>query len=269
MLHVLEINMKSAVGKLLSLAVIAAILFTSTAWAKGDPFVGDWKLNPARSKLTDVMKIESLGANKYLFNFGGGPQTIVVDGTDQPANLGSTLSVAAEKPDTWKVIRKRDGRVLISAVWNLSEDGSTLTDHYTGFDANGSPHTLDYVYKRKAEGSGFAGEWVSTSETVNSVVTLQIKPYDDGLSFIEPSISLTRNLKFDGKDYPNSGPNATPGVTSAMRRVNEHALEIAQKINGNLLSTQTIELSSDLNTLTITRHIVGESEPNIRVFERD
>jgi hypothetical protein len=40
------------------------------------------------------------------------------------------------------------------------------------------------------------------------------------------------------------------------------------KINGNVLYTQQIELSSDLKTLTVTRLIVGESEPNIRVFER-
>jgi len=43
---------------------------------------------------------------------------------------------------------------------------------------------------------------------------------------------------------------------------------MTSKMNGTLLSTQAIELSADLKTLTITRHIVGESEPNIRVFER-
>jgi hypothetical protein len=249
--------------------VISTLFISSTSSAASAPFVGDWKLNPARSRLTDVMKVESLGANKYMFNFGGGPQSIVVDGTDQPGGSGSTLSVAAERPDTWKVIRKRDGRMLISAIWNLSEDGSTLTDHFTGFNANGSPHNLNYVYKRKGGGSGFAGEWVSTSETVNSVVTLQVRPYEDnGISFIEPSISVTRNLKFDGKDYPNLGPNATPGATSSIRRVNEHALEMTCKMNGNLLYTQIIELSSDLKALTITRRTVGESETNVRVFER-
>jgi hypothetical protein len=40
------------------------------------------------------------------------------------------------------------------------------------------------------------------------------------------------------------------------------------KINGKVLYTQQIELSSDFKTLTMTRSIVGESETNIRVFER-
>jgi hypothetical protein len=43
-----------------------------------------------------------------------GPETIVVDGTDQPGHYGTTLSVVSEG-DTWKVIRKKDGRMQISA----------------------------------------------------------------------------------------------------------------------------------------------------------
>jgi hypothetical protein len=249
--------------------LLVACLVTGTLWAVNDTFVGDWKLNPSRSKLTDVMKVESVGSNKYAFNFGSGPETIVVDGTDQPGSFASTLSVAAEGPDTWRVIRKRNGHMTVSATWNLSEDGSTLTDHFTGFNPNGSTYNLDYVFKRKAGGSGFEGEWVSTSETVNSVVLMQVRPYEgDGLSFIDPSTQVTRNVKFDGKDYPNFGPNVTPGSTSALRRVNQRTLEMTYKINGKLLYTQQIELSSDSNTLTMTRHIVGESETNIRVFER-
>jgi hypothetical protein len=205
----------------------------------------------------------------YAFNFGSGPETIVVDGTDQPGSFASTLSVAAEGSYTWKVIRKRNGHMIVSATWNLSEDGSTLTDHFTGFSPNGSTYNLDYVYKRKAGGSGFEGEWVSTSETLNTVVVMQVRPYEgDGLSFIDPSAQVTRNVKFDGKDYPNLGPNVTPGSTSSLRRVNERRLEMTYKIDGKLLYAQEIELSSDSNTLTMTKHIVGERETNIRVFER-
>jgi hypothetical protein len=247
---------------------MASCLMTGALWAADNPFVGDWKLNPSRSKLTDVMKVESLGANKYTFNFGSGPETIVVDGTDQTGHYGTTLSVGIVG-DTWKVIRKKGGLVQISAIWSLSEGGNTLTDQFTGFNANGSSYNLNYVYKRNGGGSGFAGEWVSTSTTVNSVIMLQVRPYaGDGLSFIEPSIDVTRNVKFDGKDYPNVGPNVPAGATSSIRRVNEHALEMTYKINGNVLYTQQIELSSDLKTLTVTRLIVGETEQNIRVFER-
>lgn len=94
----------------ISAAAISASIGTCALRAADNPFVGDWKLNPSRSELTDVMKVESLGANRFTFNFGSGPETIVLDGTVQSGHFGSTLSVAIEG-DTWKVIRKRDGRM--------------------------------------------------------------------------------------------------------------------------------------------------------------
>jgi hypothetical protein len=249
--------------------LLVACLGMDALWAANDPFVGEWKLNPSRSKLTDQMKVESVGANKYAFDFGGGSEIIVVDGTDQPGHFGSTLSVAVEGPDTWKVIRKRDGRMFIRATWKLSKDGSTLTDDFTGIEPNGSTYNLNYVYKRTAGGSGFAGTWVSTSETVNSVFVLQVRPYEgDGLSFIDPSREVTKNVKFDGKDYPSLGPNVTPGSASSVRRVNDRTLEMTDKINGKIMDTRQIELSSDLKTLTMTVHGSGRSEPNTLVFER-
>ena len=249
--------------------LLVACLGTGALCAANDPFVGEWKLNPARSKLTDQMKVESVGANKYVFDFGGGSETIVVDGTDQPGNFGSTLSVTVEGPGTWKVIRKKDGRMLITATWKLSKDGNTLTDDFTGIEPNGSTFNLNYVYKRTAGSSGFAGTWESTSETVNSVFVLQVRPYEgDGLSFIDPSEEETKNVKFDGKDYPNLGPNVVPGSASSVRRVNERTLEMTDKIDGKVMDAQQIELSSDLKTLTMTVHTVGRSEPNILVFER-
>src|SRR5256885_3711274 len=58
-------------------------LFTGALWAADDPAVGEWKLNPSKSKLTDEMKVESVGANKYAFDFGGGTaEAVVADGSD-------------------------------------------------------------------------------------------------------------------------------------------------------------------------------------------
>jgi hypothetical protein len=250
--------------------LMIACAVTGALWAADDPFVGDWKLNPARSKLTDVMKVESAGANKYAFNFGGGAETIVVDGTDQFAGFGTTLAVTVEGPDAWKVVRKKNGRMIVTGDWKLSKDGNMLTDNFTGIKPDGSTYNLKYVYKRSAEGSGFAATWISTSEMVNSVFMLQVRSYEgDGLSFIDLSREATKNVKFDGKDYPHVGRNVAPGSASSVRRVNERTLEMTDKINGKIIYTQKIELSSDLKTLTMTRHIVGQSEPNIQVFDRE
>jgi hypothetical protein len=250
--------------------LLVGCVVTGALWAASDPFVGEWKLDASRSKLTDQMKVENVAGNKYAFDFGGGsPETIAVDGTDQPGEGGTTLSVTIEGPDSWKVVRKKDGRMLITANWKLSKDGNTLTDDFTFFAPNGSASNVNYVYKRTAGTSGFAGTWESTTETVNSVFVVKVQPYEgDGLSFIDPSQEQTKNMKFDGKDYPNVGPNDSPGSTSSARRVDEHSLEVTDKINGKTVDSQQIQLSSDHKTLTITVHIVGRSEPNILVFQR-
>lgn len=247
-------------------------LVMGTLWAANDHFVGKWKLNPSRSKLTDEVKVESLGGNKYAFDFGSGnAETVLADGTDQPGNFESTLSVTIEGPNTWKIVRKKDGRIIITAMWNLSDDANTLTDHFTGVQSDGTSSRLDYVYKRTAGTAGFAGSWESTSEQMNSTVELQIKPYQvDGLSFNRPVEEITRNIKFDGKDYPAVGPNLPTGFVSSGRRVDARTLQLTDKIDGKIIDTQQVELSSDLRTLTIAISLAGQSKPrNIFVFERE
>jgi hypothetical protein len=239
--------------------LVITALASYPARAANDPFVGQWKLDPSRSKLTDEMKVTRVGQNKYAFDFGGGkPETIVIDGTDQLGNAGTTLSVAAQGPN-WKVIRKKDGRVVVTATWTLSKDGYSLTDDFTSFGQDGSPSNIKYVYKRMAgEQSGFAGTWLSTSEAVSSVFTIQIRPYEDGgLSITTPG--GTTNVKSHGKSE-SDGKSA--------QRLNARAVEIVHQSKGEITQTQQFTLSSDLATLTLTIRAPGRAEPNTLVFER-
>ncbi len=233
--------------------LLFAFLGTCMLRATEDPFVGDWKLNPSKSTLSDQMKVESVGGNKYLVDVGRGPEMTVVDGPDQPRPGGQTVSVTSEGPNAWKIVQKKDGRVVLTAHWKLSKDGNTLSDNFNQISPDGTTSTVDYVFQRKGEGSGFAGTWVSTSVDVNFVLVIQIRPYEgSGLSI--SSQGSTRNVKFDGKDY---------------RRLDEHTLELTDKgSDGKIAETQEIQLSSDLKTLTMTRHIPGRSDPQILVFER-
>ncbi|HXJ91905.1 MAG TPA: hypothetical protein VMT20_03380 [Terriglobia bacterium] len=251
--------------------LLIACLVTATSWAANDPFVGKWKLNPSKSTLTDVMKVAAAGTNKYALDLGGGAaETVVADGTDQPGIFGTTLSVTVEGPDNWKVVRKKDGRTIVTGIWKLSEDGKTLSDTFTANQPDGSTFSLDYVYQRTDGTSGFVGTWESTSEKVNSAFEFQIQPYEaDGLSFITPAQKTTQNMKFDGRDYPNQGPNVPAGSASSGRRVSDHSLEITDKMEGKVTDTQQIELSPDLKTLTMTVHPASQNKPNILVFDRE
>lgn len=244
-----------------------ACLVTIAAWGAVEPMVGNWKLNPQKSKLFDEMKVTNLGGNKYSFDFGGGSaETIVVDGSAQPGNSGTTMAVTAVSPDEWRVVRKKDGRVEVTGIWTLSKDGKTLHDDITGISDNGKTNHLVYVYERKGGGTGFASDWVSESTQVDTVYGVQLRPYEgDGLSIIYTPEGVTRNLKFDGKDYPNPGSK----TVSSAQRVNERTVEVTNKRDGKVVGTQEIRVSEDGKTLTMTTHPAGRSEPNVLVFERE
>src|ERR1700682_291324 len=123
--------------------LLIAGLITGTLRAANDPFVGKWKVNPSKSKLTDEMKVEAAGANKYAITFGpGAVDTIVADGTDQPALQGTTLSLTVEGPNNWRVVRKRERRTIVTGYWTLSGDGKTLNDDFTAYHPDGSTTKL-------------------------------------------------------------------------------------------------------------------------------
>jgi hypothetical protein len=263
--------------------LLLACLSASSVWAANDPFVGKWKVNQSKSTLTDEMKVEVAGPNRYVLTFGPGQvDTIVADGSDQPALSGTTLSITVKGPNSWQVIRKLKGRTLLTAEWTLSEDGKTLSDAFTQYlpDGltlfsqplpNGSKLFLPYVYERTAGNSGFPGTWDSESAKVKAGIELQIQPFEaDGLSFKRSDEETAKRIKFDGHDFLDEGPNAAPGAASSGRRVNERSLEITDKSKGKTTGIRQIELSTDLKTLTMTVRLDGQSKPqSVLVFDRE
>lgn len=219
-------------------------------------FAGDWKLDPARSTLTDRMVVTSKGGGKFTFNFGGGDETIVVDGTDQPTPLmaDGTLSVGHEG-DAWRVVRKLRGRITISAVWTLSPDSSLLTDHFTSSNADGSSYQLNYVYERRGGGPGFAGTWVSKSlDAVNYVIELGIRPFQtSGLALVDSAAVFTGNLQFPD---------------SAVRRLDARSVELMKKKGAGLVDFVRLDVSPNGDTLRMTPPVSAAGDPRVFVFER-
>jgi len=274
--------MRIVLRSLLSLPVVC--LAIGTLWAADDPFVGKWKVNPSKSKLYDEFKVEAAGANRYTFTFGPGQvDTVVADGSDQPALGGTTFSITVKGPNNWEVVRKLKGRTLLTAHWTLSEDGKTLNDAFTQYLPSGtklfgdplpdgSTLVLPYVYGRTAGNSGFPGTWDSESAKVKAGMELQIQPSEgDGLSFKRSDEETVKKIKLDGNDHPDLDPNGgDKGTASSGRRVNERSLEITYKSKGKITGTSQIELSPDLKTLTMTERLVGQSRPkSILVFDRE
>jgi hypothetical protein len=253
----------------LFLLLLVIVIPTSALRALDNSFVGKWKLNPDKSTMHDQMNVTAAGANRYAFDFGGGPEFIVVNGTDQPGLEGSTLAVTAQAPHVWRVVRKQNGRMQISAIWTLSADGNSLRDDFTGYPSNGPSFTIHYIYTPIGGASGFAAMWDSTSEKA-SRTEIEVQPYQgNGLSFINQAQHSTKNMKFDGKDYPVKDANAPAGAMSSARRVNAGTLEFTEKRNGKLTDKQHIQLSPDGKTMTMTIQPASGRKPNVVVFERE
>jgi hypothetical protein len=157
----------------------------------------------------------------------------------------------------------------ISAIWTLSPNGNSLRDDFTGYPPNGSSFTIHYIYTPSEGASGFAATWDSTSEKPDPV-EIEVQPYqDNGLSFINQAQHTTKNMKFDGKDYPVKDTNSPADAMSSARRVNVNTLEFTEKNNGKVVDTQCIQLSPDGRTLTMTIQPASGRKPNVLVFERE
>jgi hypothetical protein len=264
--------------------LLLVFCLTSSVWAANDPFVGKWKVDPSKSKLNDEMKVEVAGANRYALTFGpGATDTVVADGSDQPALSGTTLSITVKGSNNWEIIRKMKGRTLLTAYWTLSEDGRSLNDAFTQYLPDGmtlfsqslpsgSALFLPYLYERTAGKSGFLGTWDSESAKVGTGIELQVQPYaGDGLSFKRSDEEMAKMIKLDGNDYPDLDPSGgDKGTAHSGRRVNEFILEITEKLKGKITGTRQIELSRDLKTLTVTVRLVGESRPqSVLTYNRE
>ncbi len=262
----------------------AGCLMTGSLWAADNPFVGKWKVNPSMSKLYDEMKVEAAGANRYAITFGPGQMdSIVADGSDQPALSGTTLSITVKGPNRWQIIRKMKGRTLLTANWTLSDDGKTLNDAFTQFlpDGttlfsqplpNGSTLFLPYSYDRTEGNAGFVGTWDSESAKVKAGVELEVQSNEgDGLSFKQSDQEMAKVIRLDGNDHPNlDSKGGDNGTTYSGRRVNERSLEVTEKFKGKVTGTRQIELAQDLKTLTITVRLAGQNKPqSILVYSRE
>lgn len=253
-----------------SCSLLLVCLVTGALWAADDPFCGKWKLNQEKSKIAgEQLKIEDLGSSKYKLTFGNVSDTITADGTDQPVHFGRTTSIAPEGSNTWKMLIKKDGKVISSMTHTLSDDGRTQTVKGTDYKPEGSTSDYSVDLKRVGSGSGWAGTWESTDVKISSPDEWNIEPYDgDGLTFNTPAYRDTLSMKFDGKDYEEKGPSVAPGSTSSGKLVDPHTLEVTDKVKGEVMDHTKFQVSQDGKTLTLTIRETGQPNALTIVYDK-
>jgi hypothetical protein len=235
-----------------------------------DAFVGAWKLNMAKSKFSGYRyKIEDLGQNRYKLAFDAEPDIITANGTDQPVHYGNTMSLTRKGPNVWVFVSKKDGRVLESYTDTLSADGKTITFKGVLNKPDGSSGDVQGTWNRVGSGSGWAGTWESSKIKVSAPDEFVISSYEgEGLSFNTPAYKDVLNIKFDGKEYVETGPNVASGSTSSGKRVDGNTVELTDRVQGKVTDRTKVHVSQDAKTLTITMFYTGQDTPQIAVFDK-
>ena len=90
--------------------VVLLALSCSLAQA-ASPFAGKWKYNAAKSKLTGTTdSVAAAGPDTWKFTYGTFSWTIKADGTDQDTPFGRTMALKVS-PENWVITNKANGKL--------------------------------------------------------------------------------------------------------------------------------------------------------------
>jgi hypothetical protein len=251
-----------------SLGVLLAVAMLVTSL--DSPFVGKWRLNLEKSQFTGTtMTVDRSPSGEMRLTVEGQSYTFKTDGKEYPAIFGSTATWKHVDPNTWSTTYKLKDKVLSTDSMKVSADGKTLTVSSKGTKPDGAPFETTAEYQRIAGESGLAGKWRSTKVAMSSPETMEFAPSAaDGLVWTVPAYKVTTELKFDGKDYPVTGPTVPANFTIAITSTGPRSFEMVEKADGKVVYRGTYTLSEDGKTLTASFAPEGTSEKVTAVYDR-
>ena len=156
--------MKTIKKLCVSTFVICAMV--AAAFAANDAMMGTWKLNAAKSKLSDsgpkndVVTYEAAGDSVKVTIEGTSPDgsktksewTGKFDGKDYPSTGNPNEDMRSVKQidsRTLHVLSKKGGKVVLTAHVVLSADGKSRTVTATGTDAKGKAYKSVAIYDKQ------------------------------------------------------------------------------------------------------------------------
>jgi hypothetical protein len=152
----------------IALLVLAVATLPERGLAQSDPLTGIWQLNVAKSKYSpgpgpksQTLNIQGDGQNRKMTTIGidaaGNAAQVAVselveDGKPHPVTgqaVADAITYTRVDAHTVKVTRLKDGKVVQTATWVVSQDGKTLTGNMTGTNANGREVNNITLYEKQ------------------------------------------------------------------------------------------------------------------------
>jgi hypothetical protein len=216
------------------LFVSLAALGCGSAFAADSPWVGTWKLDPAKSHFTGDTFTYSKAANGLMRYSDGSAADydFAVDGKPYKS-LNRTIIWSHPAADTWDSQISVNGKDVATARRVLSADGKTLTFTLKGTRPDGSAVDDHAVYERVSAGEGLLGTWRSVKSTAGGAPqTFVISSSASGLRYEVPDMKVSLDDATDGREHPLSGPDTPPGMTISMKAVTPTEVKYVIKIGG-------------------------------------
>jgi hypothetical protein len=254
--------------KYLKLAAAAAA--ASAALIAADaPYIGLWKMNPARSNMAGTTLVyQKLPSGEWETTADGHSYKFKTDGNDYPDGLGDTVEWKESGPNTWQAVWKLNGKTLATETLRAGADG-ILTIHTTGTRPNGEAIDETTTFQRVSGGPGLSGKWKSKAMQSSSPDVLELASTGgDTLAVKFPAEGFVCDGKLDGKDYPCTGPTAPPGWSISMQRTGANSFTVAVQNNGKPMYRFPYSVSADGKTLTATGGAIATDEKIKIVYNR-
>jgi len=251
-------------------SVVFAIAAVITVAAADPPYIGKWKMNPAKSDFGETtVTYEQLPSGEMQATMAGVSYKFKLDGKEYPATFGSTATWKTLSANSWETTFKLNGKVLTTDTLTLSADGKSLTVNSKGKKPNGEMLDDTTVAERVSGSSGLAGKWKTKNVKSAAPSVLEIASSGpDGVIFKIVDLDLTCNGKFDGKDHPCSGPTLGPGWTASFAKDGQSGLGMSIKNNGKEFFKLSYSVSADGKTLTENGTATGANEKTKVVYDK-
>jgi hypothetical protein len=263
-------------------AVLLAVCATRAAYSADvdlGAFIGTWKENTAKSRtaissaLTYTFSEETDG---FVTIVRGGVQvrdSVRVDGKDYPTPgiAGRSVSWTKVGDTAYETTIKRNGALLGTGRWILSEGGKHLTQETTPTRADGQndANVIEYV-RASGESNSLLGVWKPVSSR-SVVPDLFIVTRIDGgaLKVFYPKNLSSYTIRPDGKEYPRTATNALPDLMTSAEALGPRSLRHTTS-RGHTATLETVmTVSPDGKAMTITTYPPGSSdEPSVFVYEK-
>src|SRR5262249_1286794 len=248
---------------------ILILVLSTMAWAADPPFFGKWKLNVTKSDFGEsTVTYEQAANGEMKLTSDGQSHTFKTDGKEYSTPWGTTASWKAVNATTWETTSKVNGKVTGTATMKLSGDGKSLTVDSKAIKATGETSNDSAVYERVTGTSGLPGKWKTKNLKIGSPGSMVIAPDGaDGLtlSYVEEKGNCA--AKFDGKDYPATGPIWPSGWTCMIAKTGT-GFDISWKKDGKMMYKDSLTTSPDGKVLMDIGNAAGTTEKTKVVYDR-